>query len=104
MLSTGRLGHTLRVSELCTRTLLAAAVGVELRPSASQVKFVWRSLNVSAAAETNSLKGIDDLPGPSISNDLYMLLFKGYLNKIHLLQVRIEHNLGFGVDVNIRCD
>ncbi|XP_024917891.1 sterol 26-hydroxylase, mitochondrial [Cynoglossus semilaevis] len=86
MLSTGRLGHTLRVSELCTRTLLVAAVGVELRPSASQVKFVWRSLNVSAAAETNSLKGIDDLPGPSISNDLYMLLFKGYLNKIHLLQ------------------
>lgn len=56
---------------------------------------------MSAAAETNSLKGIDDLPGPSISNDLYMLLFKGYLNKIHLLQVRIEHNLGFGVDVNI---
>lgn len=44
-------------------------------------------MNVQTTTETRRLKTIDDLPGPSMSTSLYLIFFKGYSDKLHLMQV-----------------
>ncbi|KAG7503050.1 hypothetical protein JOB18_031093 [Solea senegalensis] len=78
--------RSLRLSALYARTLSAVRPGPELRCGGPGATLVRRNMNVQTATETAGLKTIDDLPGPSLSTSLYMLFFKGYLKKYHLMQ------------------
>ncbi|XP_076579207.1 sterol 26-hydroxylase, mitochondrial [Chaetodon auriga] len=78
--------QAMRLAALCARTLPAGRSAAELRPGASAAAVSRRHLNVQATSETEKLKGIDDLPGPSLSTTLYWVFLKGYAGKSHLLQ------------------
>ncbi|KAM7365774.1 hypothetical protein PAMP_016684 [Pampus punctatissimus] len=65
----------LRLSALPVRIWAVARSGPELRPGRRNL-----------IQATGKLKGIDDLPGPSLSTTLYWLFVKGYADKSHLLQ------------------
>ncbi|XP_034469206.1 sterol 26-hydroxylase, mitochondrial [Hippoglossus hippoglossus] len=84
-----RLSRALQSRMECLRTLHAARRGAELRPGASSVR---RNVDVQKTTDTGRLKTIDDLPGPSVSTNLYWMLFKGYSEKMHLMQV-LQKNL-----------
>ncbi|XP_023285592.1 sterol 26-hydroxylase, mitochondrial-like [Seriola lalandi dorsalis] len=83
MASPAAAARSLRLSALCARTAPEPRTGSELRPGASAPR---RNLSVQTTTEAGRLKGIDDLPGPSMSTTLYWLFVKGYAEKSHLLQ------------------
>ncbi|XP_058508335.1 sterol 26-hydroxylase, mitochondrial isoform X2 [Solea solea] len=78
--------RSLRLSALYARTLSAVRPGPELRCGGPGAILVRRNMTVQTATETAGLKTIDDLPGPSVSTSLYMIFFKGFLKKYHLMQ------------------
>ncbi|CAB1450368.1 unnamed protein product [Pleuronectes platessa] len=86
-----RLSRALQSRMGCLRSLHAAGSGSELRPGASSVR---RNLDVQTTTDTGRLKTIDDLPGPSMSSSLYLMLFKGYSEKSHLMQVLQKNQHG----------
>lgn len=90
MSSTAVSSQALRLAAHRARTLPAARTGAELRACADVAQ--RRNLNVHATTAAGKLKTIDDLPGPSLSTNLYWLFVKGYADKSHLLQVRLFYS------------
>nr|XP_020447691.1 cytochrome P450 27C1-like [Monopterus albus]XP_020447692.1 cytochrome P450 27C1-like [Monopterus albus] len=80
------------VNPLRLSALPAARVGGVLRSEASAAVSVRRNVNVQTTSDAGKLKGLDDLPGPSVATTLYWLFVKGYTNKSHLLQ-GVQKNL-----------
>ena len=70
---------------LQSRTLHAARSGAELRSGASSVR---RDLGVKTTTAPGRLKTIDDLPELSLATNLYWMIFRGYSETAHLMQVR----------------
>ncbi|XP_072291684.1 sterol 26-hydroxylase, mitochondrial [Eucyclogobius newberryi] len=79
------VASSVRLSALGARALLPVRLGLRC-PFSRHLNVQAGTAGTAGTSDTEKLRTIEDLPGPSFTKTLYWVLFKGYADKSHLLQ------------------